>query len=273
MMFFRVSPESMTTTLWILTRAWLGSVFSRAVPWLCALSGMILYRVSPDLHDYDLFGIDPRATVPCVVMLVRALFPLSLSLGRSRHAPTVGDQVPADLRILEIRSTNLRVDQSILTGALVFPLPAGRIALKVWCLVCSCFLFLFRSQLRLGESVSIPKKAGAIPNPAALNQDKLNMCFSVSRLRCRFLIMLCCLLDEIRRVSLIACLCGQGTNVASGKAIGVVVGTGLNTEIGTPCRVVSLCLDTLFHSALILVTHAAFLFARLTIAQARSART
>ncbi|XP_068021522.1 sarcoplasmic/endoplasmic reticulum calcium ATPase 3 isoform X1 [Melanerpes formicivorus] len=79
----------------------------------------------------------------------------------------VGDKVPADIRIIEIRSTTLRVDQSILTG----------------------------------ESVSVIKHADPVPDPRAVNQDKKNMLFS-------------------------------GTNVAAGRAVGVVVATGVYTEIG-----------------------------------------
>lgn len=79
----------------------------------------------------------------------------------------VGDKVPADIRIIEICSTNLRVDQSILTG----------------------------------ESVSVIKFTDAISDIGAVNQDKKNLLFS-------------------------------GTNIASGRCRGIVVATGLNTEIG-----------------------------------------
>ncbi|MEE6469879.1 hypothetical protein FKM82_008803 [Ascaphus truei] len=79
----------------------------------------------------------------------------------------VGDKVPADIRIIEIRSTTLRVDQSILTG----------------------------------ESVSVIKHTDPIPDPRAVNQDKKNMLFS-------------------------------GTNIAAGKAVGIVIATGVYTEIG-----------------------------------------
>uniref|UniRef100_A0A803XUP9 Calcium-transporting ATPase n=1 Tax=Meleagris gallopavo TaxID=9103 RepID=A0A803XUP9_MELGA len=79
----------------------------------------------------------------------------------------VGDKVPADVRIIEIRSTTLRVDQSILTG----------------------------------ESMSVIKHADPIPDPRAVNQDKKNMLFS-------------------------------GTNIAAGKAVGIVIATGVYTEIG-----------------------------------------
>ncbi|XP_068099707.1 sarcoplasmic/endoplasmic reticulum calcium ATPase 1 isoform X2 [Hyperolius riggenbachi] len=79
----------------------------------------------------------------------------------------VGDKVPADIRLISIKSTTLRIDQSILTG----------------------------------ESVSVIKHTDAVPDPRAVNQDKKNMLFS-------------------------------GTNVGAGKAIGVVIATGPNTEIG-----------------------------------------
>ncbi|XP_038132724.1 sarcoplasmic/endoplasmic reticulum calcium ATPase 1 isoform X1 [Cyprinodon tularosa] len=80
---------------------------------------------------------------------------------------SVGDKVPADIRIISIKSTTLRVDQSILTG----------------------------------ESVSVIKHTEAVPDPRAVNQDKKNMLFS-------------------------------GTNIAAGKAIGIVAATGVSTEIG-----------------------------------------
>jgi len=80
---------------------------------------------------------------------------------------SVGDKIPADLRLIQVLSTTLRIDQSILTG----------------------------------ESVSVIKHTDAIPDPKAVNQDKKNIVFS-------------------------------GTNVAAGKARGVVMGTGLNTAIG-----------------------------------------
>ncbi|XP_028668103.1 sarcoplasmic/endoplasmic reticulum calcium ATPase 2 [Erpetoichthys calabaricus] len=79
----------------------------------------------------------------------------------------VGDKVPADIRITSIRSTTLRVDQSILTG----------------------------------ESVSVIKHTDPVPDPRAVNQDKKNMLFS-------------------------------GTNISAGKAIGVAIATGVQTEIG-----------------------------------------
>merc|ERR1712142_650427 len=80
---------------------------------------------------------------------------------------SVGDKVPADFRLIQIYSTTLRIDQSILTG----------------------------------ESVSVIKHCDPVPDPRAVNQDKKNIIFS-------------------------------GTNVAAGKARGVVIGTGSNTAIG-----------------------------------------
>lgn len=58
---------------------------------------------------------------------------------------SVGDKVPADIRLVKIYSTTLRIDQSILTG----------------------------------ESVSVIKHTDPVPDPRAVNQDKKNILFSV----------------------------------------------------------------------------------------------
>ncbi|XP_037091533.1 calcium-transporting ATPase sarcoplasmic/endoplasmic reticulum type-like isoform X2 [Pollicipes pollicipes] len=57
---------------------------------------------------------------------------------------SVGDKIPADLRLMKIFSTTLRIDQSILTG----------------------------------ESVSVIKHTDPVPDPRAVNQDKKNILFS-----------------------------------------------------------------------------------------------
>ena len=57
----------------------------------------------------------------------------------------VGDKIPADVRLISIHSTTLKIDQSILTG----------------------------------ESVTVMKHTDPILDPQAVNQDKLNMLFSV----------------------------------------------------------------------------------------------
>uniref|UniRef100_A0AAV2KKX7 P-type Ca(2+) transporter n=1 Tax=Knipowitschia caucasica TaxID=637954 RepID=A0AAV2KKX7_KNICA len=62
---------------------------------------------------------------------------------------SVGDKVPADIRIISVKSTTLRVDQSILTG----------------------------------ESVSVIKHTDAVPDPRAVNQDKKNMLFSKKKIQ------------------------------------------------------------------------------------------
>jgi Ca2+ transporting ATPase len=80
---------------------------------------------------------------------------------------SAGDQVPADIRILQIKSTTLKIDQALLTG----------------------------------ESVAVIKQHETIKDDFAVNQDKKNILFS-------------------------------GTNVASGKSMGIVVTTGQATEMG-----------------------------------------
>lgn len=107
---------------------------------------------------------------------------------------TVGDKCPADLRIMKIYSTTLRIDQSILTG----------------------------------ESVSVIKHTDPVPDPRSVNQDKKNILFSVSAIinlvKSIFITFHCCNGIFFSR--------HQGTNVSAGKARGVVVGTGLDTAIG-----------------------------------------
>lgn len=84
--------------------------------------------------------------------------------------------MPADLRLIEIKSTALRVDQSILTGEAWRPEPGaarpGDRGAFTW-----GFSFLIPHP---GESVSVTKHTDAIPDPRAVNQDKKNMLFSVS---------------------------------------------------------------------------------------------
>ena len=101
---------------------------------------------------------------------------------------SVGDKIPGDVRITKILSTTLKIDQSILTG----------------------------------ESDSVLKHTEHISDVKAVNQDKKNMLFSVSRY---YTIEFYCHCRYIYAHT-------QGTNVAAGKARGVVVGTGLKTEIG-----------------------------------------
>lgn len=79
----------------------------------------------------------------------------------------VGDRVPADCRLHSISSRSFSVDQAVLTG----------------------------------ESISVNKIVGVVPDPAAVKQDMLNMLFS-------------------------------GTNVVNGSARAIVVFTGQRTAIG-----------------------------------------
>lgn len=64
---------------------------------------------------------------------------------------SVGDKIPADIRLIKIFSTTLRIDQSILTG----------------------------------ESVSVIKHTDPVPDPRAVNQDKKNILFSGRKQICK----------------------------------------------------------------------------------------
>ncbi|KAM7535199.1 hypothetical protein Aperf_G00000095836 [Anoplocephala perfoliata] len=82
---------------------------------------------------------------------------------------SVGDKVPADIRIIEINSSNLRVDQSILTG----------------------------------ESVSVVKFTEEIHDLRAVNQDKKNILFSGTNIasgRCHGIVFATGLNTEIGKI-------------------------------------------------------------------------
>jgi Ca2+ transporting ATPase len=97
----------------------------------------------------------------------------------------VGDKIPADCRILSVSSSSFRVDQAILTG----------------------------------ESISVNKSVGTIPDERAVKQDMTNMLFSVSFFSPR------CAREVLFNFV-------QGTTVVNGNAKAVVVFTGQRTAIG-----------------------------------------
>ena len=108
---------------------------------------------------------------------------------------SVGDKVPADIRVATIKSTTLRVNQSILTG----------------------------------ESESVLKDTHVVADKRAVNQDKVNMVFSGSNVT----------YVASRRVAPPAALPAQHADApcrmarrSAGNAVGVVVCTGENTQIG-----------------------------------------
>jgi len=81
----------------------------------------------------------------------------------------IGDKVPADIRLCQISSTTLRVDQAILTG----------------------------------ESVSVLKHTDVIPDERAVNQDKKNMLFSgtnIAQGKCRGIVAGTGLATEIGKI-------------------------------------------------------------------------
>ena len=155
---------------------------------------------------------------------------------------TVGDKIPADLRLFKIFSTTLRIDQSILTGESVSvikhcdPIPDPKAVNQVslmrffnFCILvyfCGPLCFLLNSSISTNwvfpngpvfASV-LSKKGEALqellfryfPFPFLQIYNNINMLFFQDKKNILF----------------------SGTNVAAGKARGVVIGTGLNTAIG-----------------------------------------
>jgi P-type Ca2+ transporter type 2A len=89
-----------------------------------------------------------------------------------------GDRVPADCRLFIADSNSFRVDQAILTG----------------------------------ESESVEKFVGTVPDPKAVKQDQVNMAFSVC--------------EHITLANL------KGTTVTVGNGRAIVTSTGTSTAIG-----------------------------------------
>ena len=95
---------------------------------------------------------------------------------------SVGARIPADIRLTKFLSNAFGVDQAILTG----------------------------------ESYAVRKQLEPVNDLRAVNQDKVNILFSVC----------------FQASSLFTHNSFKGTHVSVGKARGVVVGTGLRTAIG-----------------------------------------
>jgi len=102
---------------------------------------------------------------------------------------SVGDKIPADMRIIRIMSTTIRIDQSILTGIDVivcdFLWESTQLCHVLHCThlnVCSSCVDQWSCLwcvAKLGESVSVVKFIEPVKDPRAVNQDKKNILFSV----------------------------------------------------------------------------------------------
>ena len=114
---------------------------------------------------------------------------------------SVGDRVPADFRLMKIYSTTLRYGNLLIMILKTMLSTLMETMIELEELVVESALLRIDQSILTGESVSVIKHCDAVPDPRAVNQDKKNIVFS-------------------------------GTNVSSGKARGVVIGTGTATAIG-----------------------------------------
>ncbi|KAG6747607.1 hypothetical protein POTOM_047495 [Populus tomentosa] len=106
---------------------------------------------------------------------------------------SVGCKVPADMRMIEMLSNQLRVDQAILTGTTAFSLDNANDLFN--------YIHLAQTGEGLSESCSVEKELESTIATNAVYQDKTNIIFS-------------------------------GTIVVVGRARAVVVGVGANTAMG-----------------------------------------